>query len=213
MKKLAGKISPPFRKTKTTMIAIFKKETPLKLIFALSFVLIGIVSRLLPHPPNFTPLTAIALFSGTYLTRKTALLIPLTTMIFSDLILKNYYDLPVMASVYGSFLAIALLGLWLKNHKRWGIIGATTILSSLLFFTITNFAVWAFTPWYAKNLSGLTQCYLLALPFLKNTLLGDIFYTGCLFGFYELAVVRLKEKLTIARAKKKDYHRCVETVS
>ncbi len=185
------------------MITIFKKETPLKLIFALSFVLIGVFSRLLPHPPNFTPLTAIALFSGTYLTGKTALLIPLVTMISSDLILKSYYDLPVMISVYGSFLAAALLGLWLRKHKNWGTIGAIATLSSLLFFAITNFAVWAFTPWYAKNFPGLIQCYLLALPFLKNTLLGDIFYTGCFFGLYELAVVWLKEKLKTAKVESK----------
>ena len=165
---------------------------------ALIFILIGAGLRLLPHAPNFTPIAAIALFAGVYFSRKAALILPLLAMAVSDIFI-GYYDFWVMISVYGSFLLFVALGFWLKKHKKWHTIAGSAFLSAVLFFLITNFAVWVFTPWYAKTLSGIIQCYLLALPFLKNTLLGNLFYTLVFFGGYELIEVWIKSRLMVKK--------------
>ena len=163
---------------------------------AVLLVLIGVGLRLLPHPPNFAPITAIALFAGVYLSKRTALILPIAAMAISDIFI-GYYAFSLMAVVYGSFLLCVFLGFWLKKNKKWYTIGGSAILGAVLFFLITNFAVWAFTPWYAKTLSGLIQCYFMALPFFKNTLLGDLFYVSAFFGIYELAGVLVRKKFTI----------------
>lgn len=157
-----------------------------KFIIALLFILVGVSLRLIPHAPNFTPIAAIALFAGVYFSKKIALILPILAMFFSDVFI-GFYDFKLMAAVYGSFILCAILGFWLKNRKKWNTIAGAALLSSVLFFIITNFAVWAFSSWYAKSFSGLIQCYVMALPFLKNTLLGDLFYTAIFFSAYELA--------------------------
>jgi len=162
------------------------------LIITLLFILTGAALRIIPHAPNFTPVAVIALFGGTYLTKKMALFLPITAMFVSDIFI-GFYEPLLMLSVYGSFVLFALLGFWLKKHKNWFTILGSVSVCSLMFFTITNFAVWAFTPWYAKTLSGLAQCYLMAVPFFRNTLLGDLFYASLFFGVYE-AVVQFKLK-------------------
>lgn len=122
----------------------------LELIIALSLILTGAILRFFPHPPNFTPIAAIALFGGVYLSRKLAFILPVGAMVISDIFI-GYYQISLMAFVYGSFLITVLLGFWLKNHKKWYNVGGSAILSAVLFFLITNFAVWAFTPWYPKT--------------------------------------------------------------
>ena len=164
-----------------------------KFVIALLFILVGISLRLIPHAPNFAPIAAIALFGGVYFSKKTALILPVAAMFISDIFI-GFYDIKIMAAVYGSFLLSVILGLWLKNHKKWHTVAGTAVLSSVLFFLITNFAVWAFSPWYAKTFSGLIQCYIMALPFLKNSLLGDLFYTTVFFGTYELAIIWVKKR-------------------
>jgi len=159
---------------------------------ALFFVLIGIGFRLFPHLPNFNPITAIALFSGVYLTRRTALIIPMIALAVSDYFI-GYYEFSLMASVYGSFILCALIGFWLKKHKKWYNIGGSAIACSVLFFLVTNFAVWAFTVWYPHTLAGLIQCFTMALPFFRNAMLGDVFYVGVFFGAYEMAKVGVKK--------------------
>ena len=94
------------------------------------------------------------------------------------------------------FLLSVILGFWLKGRKKWYAIAGTAILSSILFFLITNFAVWAFAPWYAKTFSGIIQCYAMALPFFRNTLLGDLFYTTLFFGAYEIIRIWIRKKIT-----------------
>ena len=173
------------------MKKISKKS--LEFIVALFFVLIGVGFRLVPHAPNFAPIAAIALFGGVYFSKKIAVIIPVSAMLISDIFL-GFYDLKLMAFVYGSFILCAVLGFWLKNHKKWHTVAGTAVLSSVLFFIITNFAVWAFSPWYAKTFSGIIQCYIMALPFFRNSLLGDIFYGFVFFGSYELAEVWIKNR-------------------
>jgi len=177
-------------------IILSKKGKILELLIGLIFILIGVGLRLLPHPPNFAPIAAIALFGGVYFSRKIALILPMAAMIISDIFI-GYYEFSLMAFVYGSFLLCVVLGFWLKKHKKWYTVGGSAILSAILFFLITNFAVWAFTPWYTKTIFGLIQCYLMALPFFKNTLLGDLFYVTAFFGTYEMVEVWIRKKFRI----------------
>lgn len=168
-------------------------QNKLEFIVAILFILIGVALRLVPHAPNFTPITAIALFSGVYLSKRIAVIIPILAMLLSDIFL-GFYEPKIMLSVYGSFVLCAVLGFWLKKHKSWQVIVPSALLSSVLFFFITNFSVFAFSPWYAKTFFGLIQCYTMALPFFRNTLLGDLFYTIVFFGAYELALAAIKKK-------------------
>jgi len=172
-----------------------KKIQITEVAIAVLLVLIGVGSRLLLHPPNFTPIAAIALFAGVYLPRRTALILPVAAMVISDIFI-GYYEISLMAVVYGSFLLCVFLGFWLKKNKKWYTIGGSAILGAVLFFIITNFAVWAFTPWYAKTFVGLIQCYFIALFFFKNTLLGNLFYVSVFFGSYELARAWVRERLS-----------------
>jgi hypothetical protein len=176
---------------------ISKNGKYLELIVVVIFIGIGIALRLLPHLPNFTPIAAIALFGGVYLSRKTAFILPLAALIISDIFIGTY-DSELMITVYGSFVLCAILGIWLKNHKKWQTVLGSSVAGSLTFFILTNFSVWAFTPWYSKTLAGLAQCYTMALPFFRNTLLGDLFYVGLFFGTYEIIDALIKSRFKIA---------------
>ena len=143
--------------------------------------------------PNFAPIAAIALFGGVYLKKKWAIILPLSAMAVSDLFI-GYYSLPVMLSVYGSFALIGIIGLAIRKNKKLLTVFGGAIGGSVLFFVITNFGVWAFTPMYAKTIEGLIQCYVLAIPFFKYTMLGDVFFVGVLFGSYEFALAYKRKK-------------------
>ncbi|MCX6759121.1 MAG: hypothetical protein NT012_00910 [Candidatus Nealsonbacteria bacterium] len=177
-------------------IILSKKGKILEFSIALFLILIGVSLRFLPHPPNFSPVIAISLFGGVYFSKRIAFILPILIMLISDIFI-GYYEIGLMASVYGSFVLCVFLGSWLKEHKKWQTILGSSILSALIFFILTNFAVWAFTPWYAKTFSGIIQCYLMALPFFKNTLLGNFFYVAVLFGTYEIAEIWIRKKFRI----------------
>jgi len=146
-------------------------------------ILIAVVIRLLPHPANVAPIGALALFGGVYLNKKYALVVPLIAMVISDYFLGFDTTMPF---VYGSFFLIGLLGLWLRDHKSPQHVVAGSLLGSVLFFLITNFGVWLVSGMYAKTFSGLLACYVAGLPFFRNTIIGDLFYTGVFFGGFEL---------------------------
>lgn len=173
-----------------------KKIKILEFVIALVLILVGISLRLLPHPPNFAPIVAIALFAGVYLSRKTAFFLPIAAMVISDIFI-GYYDFRLMAVVYGCFLLTVILGFWLKKYKKWYIILGSSFLASTIFFLITNFAVWTFSSWYSKDLVGLIQCYIMALPFFKNTLLGSLFYVTVFFGSYEIVTAWIQKRFRI----------------
>lgn len=156
-----------------------------KLINPAIVILLAATVRLLPHPPNMAPIAAMALFGGVYLNKKYALIVPVVTLFISDLFLGLHSTMPF---VYGSFLLTGLIGLWLKKHKNVAHVFAGTLLSSVLFFLITNFGVWLIGNMYPANFAGLMQSYTLAIPFFRNTLLGDLVYTGLFFGSYEFAL-------------------------
>jgi len=163
-----------------------------KLAQPLTFVAIGAVSRVIPHPANFAPIAAMALFGGVYLSKKQALTLPIAAMILSDFFI-GFDSLPIRLSVYGSFLLAVFVGFWIKNHKNSKNIIFASLFSSILFFVITNFAVWAFGSMYPKSLTGLSECYLLAIPFFRNTILGDLTYTTVFFGSYELLLSSIRK--------------------
>src|SRR5579859_6382099 len=150
-----------------------------------SMILAAAASRLIPHPPNVAPITAMALFGGAYLTdKRLAFLMPMAALFLSDLVLGLYGHMEV---VYGSFALVALLGLSLRKRRTPLRVAGTALASSVLFFITTNFGVWAFDALYPKTVSGLMACYLAAIPFFRNTLAGDALYTTVLFGGFALA--------------------------
>jgi Family of unknown function (DUF6580) len=162
------------------------------------FTLLGIIlsaaaMRLVPHPPNVTPIGAMALFAGAYFaTRKTAFLVPLTTMYLSDLALGFFvYDFGwfhwFMPFVYASFAITVGLGLLVRHRLTPLTIGAAALFGSVQFFVITNFGVWLVSGVYPKTVAGLLDCYAAAIPFFGNTLVGDAAYTLVLFGGFALA--------------------------
>ena len=151
---------------------------------ALTLIVLGIAARLLPHPANFAPIGAVALFGGMYLTRRYAMILPLIAMLISDIFI-GFYTWQIMASVYISFALTGLIGLWVRKNKKLSTVIGGTVLGSILFFLITNFSVWAFGTMYAHDFSGLIQSYTMAIPFFRNSLLGDLFYVGLLVGSYE----------------------------
>ncbi len=151
-------------------------------VIAFLLILLAAFSRLIPHPMNFAPIAAIALFGGVYFNKKFALIVPLSALLISDYFLGFYSG---MIWVYGSFLAIGVMGIWLKNHKSVGTIIGTTFAGSIIFFAVTNFGVWA-SGYYPQTVDGLISCYAAAIPFYRNSLAGDLFYAGVLFGSFEL---------------------------
>lgn len=148
-------------------------------------IIAAAILRLLPHIPNFAPITAIGLFSGAYLNKKWAFLIPIIALLLSDFFI-GFYGWQVMVAVYGSFAVSGLLGVWLRRRKNAGNVILVTLFASIQFYIITNFAVWAFGGLYPPTIAGLSASYINALPFFRNTLLGDFFYVGIMFGAYEL---------------------------
>jgi hypothetical protein len=136
-----------------------------------------------------------ALFGGVYLSKKYALIIPLLVLFISDLLI-GFYGAPMMSFVYGSFLLTGCIGLFLKSHKNPTTIISAALFSSFLFYLITNFGVWLTTPLYLKTLPGLLESYTMAIPFFRNTLLGDLLYTGLFFLGYEAALRFIKNTQT-----------------
>jgi len=164
-----------------------------KIIIAVVLVVIAVSGRLLPHAWNFTPLIAVSLFAGVYLGRQYAIAVPLVAMIVSDLFL-GFYDWQLMMAVYGSFALAGAIGWVIKKWKSPGMVVAASICASTLFFLVTNWAVWQFSPWYLHTFDGLIQSYTLGLPFFRNMLVGDLFYTTALFGVYEFALFAVRRR-------------------
>jgi hypothetical protein len=152
-------------------------------------ILAAAATRLIPHPPNMTSLAAIALFGGAnFSDRRLAFLVPISALLLSDLVLGFYGHMEV---VYLSFALIVVIGLCLQKHRTALAIAGAALASSVLFFVLTNFGVWAFGAFYPKTMEGLVACYVAAIPFFRNTLLGDLLYTAALFGGFALLEKRL----------------------
>ncbi len=158
-------------------------NTP-RLLALLSAIVAAAAMRLVPHPPNFTPIGAMALFSAAYLGRRAlAFVAPLGALLLSDLVLGFYHG---VATVYASVALIVLIG-WIALSRVSPLrVGTAAILSSVLFFVITNFGMWLFSGFYPLTTAGLAACYVAAIPFFQNTVAGDLFYSAVLFGGFAL---------------------------
>jgi hypothetical protein len=152
-------------------------------------ILVAAAMRLIPHWPNFTPVAAIAIFGGAYLGRNIlAFILPLAAMFLSDLVIGLH---EFMLPVYAAFAITVCLGILIRNSRSVLRIGAAALVSSVLFFLITNFAMWIGSPYYSQDVAGLMQCYTFAIPFFGYSVAGDLFFTALLFGGFALAERRI----------------------
>lgn len=166
------------------METTINREQRVALIVALLLIFIAVMLRVLPHPANFAPIAAIAIFGGAVLPRKISIWVPLGAMIISDAIIGTYDIMPVIWACY--FLTALASSLWLRKPSVVKT-AALTLSASIFFFIVTNFAVWFFDSMYDHTWAGLMQCYDMALPFFRNTILSDAMYTTALFALYASA--------------------------
>lgn len=156
-----------------------------RLTALIAIILTAALLRLLPHPPNFTPIAAMALFGGAYLSdRRVAVAAALTALFISDLFLGLY---PEMWAIYAAMALVVLLGGFLRENRTPLRIAGVALTGSVLFFVLTNLATWALGTMYPLTLAGLVQCYTAAIPFFQNSLAGDAVFTVLLFGGFALA--------------------------
>jgi hypothetical protein len=150
-------------------------------------VLAAVFLRLMPHLPNVTPIAALALFSGATGPGIAVLGLPLVAMVLSDIFIGFHQTIPF---VYGGFLLIAGIGYLLRKKITASRIVVGSLSGSILFFLITNFGVWLTSSMYDKSFAGLLYCYQMGLPFFRNTIVGDLLYTGAFFvGFRILTLL------------------------
>jgi hypothetical protein len=165
---------------------ISRKESLLyRTLLALAIVALAAALRIAPHPWNFTPVGAMALFSGAIIRdRRLAFLVPLLALFAGDVFIGFHKLMPI---VYASFLVSVAIGFWLRDRRTFGRISAATLFGAVQFFLVTNFAVWAFGLSYPRNTAGLVACYVAGIPFFWNTLAGDAAYAVLFFGTFVLA--------------------------
>lgn len=159
-------------------------------------IIIGGLSRLVPHPANMTAVGALAVFSGSRYGKAKGLLVTVGAMIIGDVVFGFHL---VMWATYGSLACSVLLaGIFLRKSSVARVAGVT-LASSVIFYLVTNFAVWVIPgSMYPKTLAGLIDSYIMAIPFFRNSLIGDLFYSGVFFGGYE-CVSLLKKGLRYGR--------------
>lgn len=175
-----------------------EKNTTVRTSIVLVLMLVAAFSRIIPHPANFAPIAALGLFGSAYLTRKwLAITTPLLSTLISDVVLNNtvyaqYFDGFTLVHsgwywVYGSIILITVLGYFTLKTVNVKTVLSSSILASVLFFLITNFGTFVGNPMYSQNAGGLMACYAAGIPFFGGTLFGTLFYSGILFGGFELA--------------------------
>jgi hypothetical protein len=175
---------------------------PRTLVIA-GLVLAAAAIRLAPHPMNFVPIGALALFGGAYFySKRQALIVPLLSLIIGDAITGFH---PLIPFVYASFLVSVAIGFWLRRKRSIARIGTATLADATQFFLVTNFAVWVTSIGsYPKTAAGLIECYVAGIPLFWNTLAGEAFYATLLFGGMALAERKfpaLRESLAFSKAK------------
>lgn len=169
-----------------------------------AIVIAGAALRIAPHPMNFTPIGAVALFSGAcFTTKRAAIVVPLLSLAAGDIFIGFHQLIPC---VYASFLVSVALGFWLRPKKSVARIGAATLVGAMQFFLVSNFGLWASgIGRFSRDASGLIACYVAGLPLFWNTLAGDAFYAVVLFGGMALAEKRfpsLREPLVVVAGQK-----------
>lgn len=157
---------------------------------AIGLTVVGILARLVPHAPNFTPVGGVSLFAGGRLSGWKAYLLPLVLMLVTDPLVGGYsFNTPF---VYASFLIYVWIGTRLRSTQNPAAFGAAAVAGSVQFFIITNFGAWLSpAATYGHTAAGLMACYVAAIPFYGRTLLADLFYSAALFGAYALLARRI----------------------
>ncbi|MTI87105.1 MAG: hypothetical protein FH748_03965 [Balneolaceae bacterium] len=173
-----------------------------KRIYLLSgFILVAAFSRIIPHPYNFAPIGAMSIFGAAYFSdKRLSLMLPLVAMFISDLLVNNilyasFYEgfvwvSPGFWSVYGAIALIVLAGWFILKKVNTKTVIAGSLSASIIFFLVTNFGVWLSSPTYPLTFGGLMTSYTMAIPFFHFTVLGDLFYSGVLFGAFEFVKSR-----------------------
>ena len=155
-----------------------------RLLAIFGAILAAAALRLVPHPSNFSPIDAMALFGAAYLGRRSvAFVAPLGALILSDAILGFYEGMWIQ---YLAVVLVVLIGRYALRRVEPLRIGGAALASSVVFFAVTNFGVWLLSGMYPPTLAGLTACYVAAIPFFQNTVAGDLFYSVLLFGGFAL---------------------------
>tara|TARA_B100000674_G_scaffold74707_1_gene51803 strand:+ start:1513 stop:2028 length:516 start_codon:yes stop_codon:yes gene_type:complete len=157
--------------------------------FGLGLIILLALSRLIPHPPNFTPILGMAVFSGAIINKKiVAYLVPLAAMLLSDLYLGFHSGMPI---IYFTLAICVLIGTFIESRVTIlnSILGITA--GVLVFYLITNFTVWYGSGMYENSFSGLITCYVMGLPFLQNTFISSLIYGMGAFLIYEVINKRL----------------------
>jgi hypothetical protein len=164
-------------------------------------IILAVVSRFIPHMPNFAPITALAIFSAANMDWKKSVGLTLAVRFVSDIFL-GFFSWPLMVAVYASHLVGILFGVWIKKSKNnsWLKITGSSLGASLVFFLVTNFA-FLYSD-YPHNISGIILSYTNGLPFLRGTVMGDLGYTAALFGGYALVKLWIKYKQQILAPSK-----------
>lgn len=154
-------------------------------------LLLAVLSRLLPHPDNFTPVAALALFGGaTFSRRSLAFALPLGAMFISDLCMEVLYGYGLYAGMWVNYLAFAMIvgmGFFLRSERSAPVIAVGAVAASVWFFLLSNFGTWLSGTMYPPTLEGLITCYNMGIPFFRNTFVGDLVYTTIFFGGFALA--------------------------
>lgn len=165
----------------------------IKILLAVVLVAVGVLGRLLPHLWNFAPIVAIGLFAGAYLGKRFAFAVPLAAMVISDIFI-GFYGWQLNLTVYIAMALSGAIGLFLKSRKTPPWIAGGAMLGSLVFFLITNGAVWYFGSSYPEGIEGLLASYAAGLPFFRNAILGDVWYSFALFGAYEACAWAIRNR-------------------
>lgn len=179
-----------------------------RFLFIASVILLVAFSRIIPHPLNFSPLGAIGLFGAAYFSKKwQAFLIPMVATFLSDLFINNVLYAQYYPNFtwfyegfywqYASYLLITLVGIFVFKKVNTSRIVIGALSSTAIFFLVSNMGCWVGNPAYPQNMGGLMACYAAGIPFLKATLMGDLFFSGIMFGTFYFAERRI---LALARA-------------
>lgn len=164
-------------------------NSPTRNLIIAGLMLLAAFTRLIPHPANFTAVMALALFGGAKIKNQPlAFVIPLIVMLITDLVIGFYSLMPF---VYGSIVLTVLIGKYVGRLSNPVFIIGGSLVSSIVFFLITNAAVWYHNPQYAQSLPGLMLCYDVAIPFFRNQVFGDLFFNFLLFGTFKIAQTKI----------------------
>ena len=176
-----------------------KKQQYEQYILLTVWFMIGVFGRLIPHLPNMTPLLSLGLLSGALFSKRVALVFMAITMLLSDYLLAYIKGYPAFGSwtwfTYSAFLAIVYLGAYLSSNVKWIRAILFVMASSFGFWLWTNLGTWLLSGMYPTTLAGLMACYVAALPFLKNTLLGSLIWMLIFLGSFVMLSKRKKERL------------------